>query len=119
MDPACPGPQKLALSSVRRDVTARAGRACPDRDGHEDPRGPTDRGIGGDDRDLLLAPILGREALEERVGVLGPANLERAMALVRALAVEHQHSPRALCCDPTREQVAQLLRRAEVAGVQE
>src|SRR5262249_58344686 len=76
-------------------------------------------GVGGDDRDLFLAAMLGREVLEQRVRVLGPAHLERATAFVGSLAVEYENAARALRRHPAREQVAQLLRRAEVARVQE
>ena len=85
---------------------------------HLDARRAAHGGVGGDDRDLLPAPMLDREALEEGVGVLGPAHLERAVPLGRPFAVEHEHAARALRGDPAREQVAQLLGRAEAARVQ-
>src|SRR6185437_5955797 len=90
-------------------------RQLPYLDARRTPHGR----VGGDDRDLLLAPTFGRETLEQRVRVLGPAHLERPAPLVLSLAVEHEHAPCALCRHPAREQVAELLGRAELTGMQQ
>src|SRR6185437_13335729 len=75
--------------------------------------------VGRDDCDLLAPAVLSSEPLDQRVGVGGPTDGERAELLVLAAPVEDEHAARALAGDPAREQVAQLVRRAEPARVQQ
>ncbi len=65
------------------------------------------------------ARLLRREPLEQLVGVLGVAHLERADRLVAADPVVDEHAVGALGGDEAREQVAQLARVGELAGVEE
>src|SRR5215218_11153515 len=43
-----------------------------------------DRRVGGDEADCLSASVLGGEPLEQRVGVVGVANLERPVGALLA-----------------------------------
>src|SRR5579864_5699603 len=89
------------------------------QDPHLHPGRPAHGLVGRDDGHLLSAPPLGGEPFDERVRVLGPAHLERAVALVGTEPIEHEHTARALRRHPARQQIAQLLRRAEAARVEE
>src|SRR5581483_4084442 len=75
--------------------------------------------VRGDDGDLLARTMLGGEALDRSVGVGGPAHGERPVLGVLPVAVEDEHAARALRGDPARQEVAQLLGRAEAAGVEQ
>jgi len=63
--------------------------------------------------------VLGREALDQRVRVDGPAHVEPPMALVGAVAVEDEDAPHPLAGDPAGKQVAQLAGGLEAARVQQ
>jgi hypothetical protein len=75
--------------------------------------------VRGDDADLLLRAVFGRQALDQGVRVLGEPNLERAEARLRAMAVEDEDPPDALAGDPARQDVPQLGRLGEAAGVEQ
>src|SRR5438874_4938870 len=64
---------------------------------------PAHGGVGRDDGDLLERAVLGREALVQRVRVLGIAHLERPVDGVGAVAVEDEDAAGALRGDPARE----------------
>src|SRR3954452_15461523 len=70
-------------------------------------------GIGGDDDDPLAGAVLGREPLEERVGVRRVAHGEPAAFDVLAGAVEDENATRPLRRDEAREHVDELARIRE------
>ena len=59
------------------------------------------------------------QSFEQRVRMLGEANLERPVAEVLPRPVEDEHSASTLLGDEARELVRQLARVLEPAGVQE
>src|SRR5918994_1267805 len=81
------------------------------------PRDATDHAVRGDDADGLRPAVLGGEALEQGVGVLGEADLERADPLVRARTVEDEDPARPARADEARQVVDQLCRLLVATGV--
>ena len=75
--------------------------------------GSANLAIGGDDPDLLLLAVLGREALDERVRLLGEADLQAPMGRVLTNAVEYDHTASAAQRYEAGEPVDQLLALAE------
>ena len=74
-------------------------------------------GIRRDQAHKVCRPVLGRKPLEQRVCVRRVPHLERAVPLVRATAVEDEHTARAADGDEARERVAELSHVLEAPGV--
>src|SRR6185437_858599 len=83
------------------------------------PRRAADRGVRRDEADRLASAVLGGETFEQRVGVLGEANLERAVRSLFADAVEDDHAASALQGDEAGEPVDELARVLERPRVQQ
>jgi hypothetical protein len=75
--------------------------------------------IGRDHPDLLLATVLGCEALDERVRVLGEADGQVPVRRVLVDAVEDDHAACAAQRDEARQEVDQLIALPERARVQD
>ena len=76
------------------------------------PGGPEHGEVRGDEHHPLAAAVLGREPLEQRVGVGRVAHRERPALGVLADAVEDDDPARALRRDEARERVDELARLA-------
>jgi hypothetical protein len=70
--------------------------------------GAADGCVGRNETHALLLPMLGGEPFQERIGVRSEANLERAVLLVAADAVEDHDAANAPDRDEAREQVDEL-----------
>ena len=68
---------------------------------------------------VSLATVLGSQPLEQGVGVLGVADLERAECRVLPHAVEDEHAARAVSGDEARQPVDELARVLERPRVQQ
>src|SRR6186997_1844471 len=75
--------------------------------------------VGGDHPDLLLRTVLGCEALDERVRLLGEANRQVPVRRVLTDAVEDDHPACASHRDEARQAVHQLVALTERAGVKD
>src|SRR5262249_59309127 len=75
--------------------------------------------VRGDEDHVVTASVLGGEALEQAVRVLGVADVEWAIRLVCPGAVEDENTARAFHGDEARERVAELARVRVVPGMQE
>ena len=82
-------------------------------------RGSADLTIGGDHPHLLLPAVLGGEALDERVRLLGEADGQVAVGRVLADAVEDDHAACTADCDEARQAVDQLIALPERACVED
>jgi len=86
---------------------------------HLVPRRAANRCIGRNENDVTAVSMLGRQAFENRVRVLGEANLERTVRLIGSVPVEDEHTARALQRNEAREPIAKLPRVRVVARVQQ
>src|SRR3990172_5618571 len=86
---------------------------------HLDSGGAAHGGVGGDEADALARPVLGRESLEQRVGVRRVAHGEPAELALLAGPVEADAPACAARRDEARERVGQLAHVREAARVQE
>src|SRR5262245_33977112 len=82
-------------------------------------RDAPDDGIRGDEADELRAAVLGGQALEHVVRVVGVADGQRTDVALLPSSVEHDHSPRALRGDVARERVHELPLVGERARMEE
>jgi hypothetical protein len=82
------------------------------------PRGSPDGRVRRDEKDALGSPVLGCEALDQRVGVLGVTHLQRSQLPIMPYAVEHDDAARAAHRDEARELVRELPHVLELARVQ-
>ena len=79
----------------------------------------TDLPVGGDDPDLLARAMLGGEALDERVGLLGEADGQVAVGRVLTDSVEDDDAARAAHRHEAGQPVDQLLALTKRAGVED
>jgi hypothetical protein len=83
------------------------------------PRRAANRLVRRDDPDLFLLPVLGREALDEGIGLLCEADGQIAVGGVLPYAVEDDHAPGAAQGDEARQPVDQFLPLTEGAGMED
>src|SRR4051812_3478245 len=74
--------------------------------------------VGGDEHDFLAVAMLGRQAFERGVRILGVANLERAEDAVLPHAVEDDDPARPVQRDEASKRIAELPRVGEAARVE-
>ncbi len=98
---------ELAQEGLRRDTAGLL------------PGGPSNRPVRGNHPDLLALAMLGGEALDERVCLLGEADGQVAVGCVLTDPVEDDHAARATHRDEARQPVDQLLTLTKRAGVKD
>jgi hypothetical protein len=80
---------------------------------------PPDGRVAGHEQYRLVRAVLGREALQHRVRIRCERDGQRAEPAVRADAVEHDDTARAVHRDEARQEVDELIAIAERARVEE